>query len=62
MCDHAYCFYIASTLPDCCSDGRFEDFPGDFDGFQAFVLQLAACGGLLHVFLFPLLATRTVVS
>jgi hypothetical protein len=25
--------YIASTLLGCCSDGRFEDFPGDFDEF-----------------------------
>jgi hypothetical protein len=24
--------YIASTLPGYCSDGRFEDFPGDFYG------------------------------
>jgi hypothetical protein len=30
---HACCFYIASTLPGCCSDGRFEDFPGEFDEF-----------------------------
>jgi hypothetical protein len=25
--------YIASTQPGCCSDGSFEDFPGEFDGF-----------------------------
>jgi hypothetical protein len=26
--------YIASTQPDCCySDGRFEDYPGEFDEF-----------------------------
>jgi hypothetical protein len=25
--------YIASTQPGCCSDGRFEDFPGEFDEF-----------------------------
>jgi hypothetical protein len=23
----------ASTQLGCCSDGRFEDFPGEFDGF-----------------------------
>jgi hypothetical protein len=23
----------ASTQPGCCSDGRFEDIPGEFDGF-----------------------------
>jgi hypothetical protein len=26
-------FYIASTQPGCYSDGRFEDFPGEFNGF-----------------------------
>jgi hypothetical protein len=25
--------YIASTLPGCCSDGRFEDYNEEFDGF-----------------------------
>jgi hypothetical protein len=25
--------YIASTQPDCCSNGRFEDIPGEFDEF-----------------------------
>jgi hypothetical protein len=28
MCSCLLFFYIASTQPDCCSDGRFEDFPG----------------------------------
>jgi hypothetical protein len=43
---------IASTLSGCCSDGRFEDFPEEFDEFEVLVLQSAACGGLLRVFLF----------
>jgi hypothetical protein len=30
-------FYIAYTQPGCFSDGRFEDFPGEFDGFYASV-------------------------
>jgi hypothetical protein len=25
--------YIASSQPDCYSDGHFEDFPGEFDEF-----------------------------
>jgi hypothetical protein len=33
MCSFLLLFYIASTQPGCCSDGRFEDFPGEFDGF-----------------------------
>jgi hypothetical protein len=24
---------FASTLPGCCSDGRFEDYNEEFDGF-----------------------------
>jgi hypothetical protein len=26
-------FYIAYTQPGCFSDGRFEDYPGEFGGF-----------------------------
>jgi hypothetical protein len=29
----ACCSFIASTLPGCCSDGRFEDYNDEFDGF-----------------------------
>jgi hypothetical protein len=25
--------FIATTQPDCCSDGRFEDYPREFDEF-----------------------------
>jgi hypothetical protein len=32
MCS-SFLFYIASTQPGCCSDGHFEDFPGEFDEF-----------------------------
>jgi hypothetical protein len=33
MCSCLLFFYIASTQLDCRSDGRFEDFPGEFYGF-----------------------------
>jgi hypothetical protein len=33
MCSCLLFFYIASTQPDCCSDVRFEEFPGEFDDF-----------------------------
>jgi hypothetical protein len=34
MCSYLLFFYIGSTQPGrCCSDGRFEDFPGEFDSF-----------------------------
>jgi hypothetical protein len=33
MCSCLLFFYIASIQPGCFSDGRFEDFPGEFDGF-----------------------------
>jgi hypothetical protein len=29
MCSRLLLFCIASTQPDYCSDGRFEDFPGE---------------------------------
>jgi hypothetical protein len=32
-CAYACCSFIASTLPGCCLDGHFEDFPGEFDEF-----------------------------
>jgi hypothetical protein len=33
MCSCLLLFYSASTQPGCCPDGRFEDVPGEFDGF-----------------------------
>jgi hypothetical protein len=33
VCSYLLLFYIASTQLGCCSDGRFEDFPGESDGF-----------------------------
>jgi hypothetical protein len=35
----------ASTQPGCCSDGHFEDFPGEFGGFYASVPPVSCLWG-----------------
>jgi hypothetical protein len=54
-------FYIATTQPGYCSDGRCEHFPGEFDEFYAFA-PLVSFLWWMSVFTFPLLATQTCVS